>query len=175
VTQITPVRKYIEFEETQFRAAVSESTAQKIGSSINFINTYQRQQKQFFVSGKYAQLSLPFYGIDGLELMEVKGEIVNAFMYVRQAGTGGTTQFDLEYATSPGGSWTSVFSTKPSINYAAGGFAWCYVGSAFANTVAPVIGTSILNAGTALRANILTTQTGDTRGTGLIIYYRPTS
>lgn len=171
---VPPVRKNVELPETVFRAAVSESTAQKLGASINFINAYQHSEKQWFVNGQYNLLTIPFTAIDGLVLMEFNAEIIDAFLFVRAAGSSGSTEMDVQYATTPGGAFTSIFSTKPAINYAAGDYAWTYVGAAFSNTTAPVLSTSLLNAKMVLRANITSAQSGTTaKGCGLVLHYRP--
>lgn len=173
MSDITASRKNIQVEETRYRSAVSESVAQKLGGSINFINTYQHSEKQWFVNGKYGLLTIPFNAIDGLVLANFNLTIINAFMFVRQAGSGGDTTLDIKYSTTPGGAWTSIFSTKPSINYAAGDFAWCYVSSAFSNTTAPVLSTTSIDAGWVMRCDITSAQSGDARGCGLVLHYKP--
>lgn len=175
MVDIAPLKKNISISESQFRAAVSESFAQKIGGAINFINDYQMVQKQFFVNGPYNNVTIPFYAFDGLEYAEVKIEIVDAFMFCRGAGSGGDTQLDVEYALTPGGVWTSIFATKPAINFAAGDFAWTNIGASYLNTTAPVLGTTTIPKGAAIRMNMLTAQTGDARGCGLILFYKPSN
>ena len=154
MSDLPGVRKYVQTEESRFRSAVSESLAQKLGSSINFINTYQKYDKLFMINGYYNNLSIPFYGLDGIFVLPDDAEITNAQMFVRQAGSGGSTQLDIKYATTPGGAWTSIFSTLPAINYSAGNFAWCYNGSSFPNTTAPVLSVTQIQAGWALRCDV---------------------
>lgn len=172
---ISPTRANVTKEETQFRAAVSESTMQKIGSSINFINTYQEEHKSWYLNGSYGTLTVPFAAIDGIFVLDRNVELVSCSMFVRLAGTLGGTQLDIKYATAPGGTWTSIFSTLPAISYLAGNYAWCNTGSSFANTTAPVISpTKInLNAGWALRADLMAYQAGGPRGTGINLNFRP--
>lgn len=175
MTDLPPSRKYVQTEESRFRSAVSESLAQKIGSSINFINSNQKYDKIFVVNGQYNLLSLPFPGIDGIFVLPDNAEITNAEMYIRIAGSGGDTILDIKYATTPGGSWTSIFSTLPSINYSSGNFSWCYTGSSFPNTTAPVLGTTLLQAGWALRCDIISAQSGAAKGAGIAVYMRPSN
>ena len=175
MSDIPPLRLNVQLEETQFRAAVSESTMQKLGGSVNFINDYQHDTKRFEINGRYPLLTTPFNAIDGLDIVLYDMEIIGAAMFVRQAGTGSTTELDLKYATTPGGSFTSIFSTTPKISYLAGDFSWCYVGSAFANTTAPVLSITDLAAGNAMRCDLIGSQSGDARGCGLIIFHRPRS
>lgn len=175
MADVTPLRQNIALPEAQFRAAVSESTIQKIGGSINFINEYQQEHKSWWVNGAYGTLSIPFSAIDGLYILDRRLEVVAASMFIRQAGTSGSTTLDVKYATAPGGAWTSIFSTLPSIQYLAGNFAWCYTGSSFTYTTAPVVSVTTLEAGWALRLDITAAQGGDARGTGLNLNFRPIS
>lgn len=170
---ITPVRANVTNEETQFRAAVSEATMQKVGSSINFINTYQEEHKSWYLNGSYSTLTVPFAAIDGIFVLDRNVELVSCSMFVRLAGSVGTTELDIKYATAPGGAWTSIFSTTPKIGYLAGNFAWCNTGSSFANTTAPVISVTNLAAGYALRADLIAYQGGGPRGTGINLNFRP--
>lgn len=173
MTEITPSRNIIQIEETRFRAAVSEATAQRLGGSMNLILEREYQEKTFYVNGKYGTLTIPFTGIDGLELFLFDSTIINAFFFIKTAGTSGSTTLDIQYATTPGGSFTSIFSTKPSISYLAGDYAWCYVGSAFPNTTAPVLSTDEMDAGWVIRCNIDAVQGGDAVGCGLVLQYQP--
>jgi len=173
MSDLAGVRKMIQVEETQYRSAVSEAFAQKLGSSVNFINIAQKYDKGWFVNGTYALLTLPYSAIDGIYLVPDNATITNAMLYVRTAGSSGTTELDIKYATTPGGAWTSIFSTTPKITSAAGNYAWCYTGSAFSNTTAPVLSTTTLNAGSALRCDIIQAQGGTPVGCGLILYMQP--
>ncbi len=173
MTDIVPSRQLIQTEETRFRAAVSEGTAQKMGGSMNFLLEELYEQKSWFINGNYSQLTTPFIGIDGMEFLFTNATLLDAFMFVKTAGSSGSTSLDIKYATTPGGSFTSIFSTPPSINYQAGNFAWVYVGSAFVHTTAPVIGTTTLNAGSALRCDVLSTQGGLTLACGIVLRHQP--
>lgn len=173
MAEISPIRSNLQIEQAQFRAAVSESILQQAGSSINFINTYQKYDKAFCINGAYNSLSIPFAAIDNILFIPDNALITNAFMFTRKAGSGGTTELDVKYATTPGGSWASVFSTTPKISYAAGDFAWCYTGSSFLNTTAPVLSVTNLNAGMAIRCDIITSQSGDARGAGIVLFLQP--
>lgn len=173
MTEITPARVMIEIEQTRFRSAVSEALMQSVGASINFINTYEKFDKAWFINGKYNALTIPFDAIDGITFVPDNAVITNAFMFVHTAGSGGSTTLDIKYATAPGGSWTTIFTTKPSISSAAGSFAWCYTGSAFSNTTAPVLSVTNLTAGWGLRCDITAAQTGSVAGCGLVLFLRP--
>lgn len=173
MTDIPSSRQFIQTEEVRFRAAVSESVGNRLGGTLNFINNFQYDTKAWFVNGKTYNLTTPFTAIDGLFQSAFNIEVIRVFMYVRQAGGAGTTEFDIEYATTPGGSWSTIFSTTPKINFAAGDFSWCNTGSSFANTTAPVLSVTTFNQGTVFRCNVPQSQTLDARGAGVEIFYRP--
>jgi len=173
MTAVPPSRQIMQLEELRFRAAVSEATAQKLGSSVNFFLEEIYEQKAWFVNGGYGVLSTPFVGIDGMEFMFTNATLIDAFMFIKTAGSSGSTSLDIKYATTPGGSFTSIFSTPPSINYQAGNYAWVYVGSSFANTTAPILGTTSLLQGTALRCDILSSQGGTPIACGIVLRHQP--
>lgn len=173
MTAVLPSRQILQYEETRFRAAVSEATAQKMSGSINFFLEEIYQEKQFFVNGNYSLLTTPFIGIDGFDFMFNDTTLYDAFMFIKTAGSSGDTSLDIKYATTPGGSFTSIFSTPPSINYQAGNNFWVYGGTSFVHTTAPVLGVTQLAAGTALRCDILSSQGGTPLACGIILRHQP--
>ncbi len=179
MTAITPARNLIQVEASEFRAAVSESTLQLAGATMNLISLYQQNTKRFEINGKYGLVSLPFAAIDGIDMMLSNAIVYGVMMFVRQAGSSGTTELDIKYATTTGGSWTSMFSTTPKIQSSAGDFVWIYqdlitnTSSAVANTTAPVLSVTSLTKYYSIRADIITAQGGDARGCGIILYMAP--
>ena len=180
MTTIPAARNLIQIEETRYRAAVSEGVAQRMGAVTNFIVQQVYLGKAFFVNGDYTGLTIPYTEIDGKELFVYKANLVQCLFSIKNAGTGGTSSMDIQYASSPGGPWASIFLTPPAISYAAGNDAWCYVGSAYANTTAPVFSVPTIPALSVIRANILTAQTGpggsgNPAGMSIALYYQPTT
>ena len=178
MTALTPARAILQQEETRYLAAVSESAMQRLGGAMNLIMEQEYQQKTWYVNGNISILSTPFYGIDGLEIVEFDCNLINAFMYVKTQGSSGSLTMDVKYCPAPGGAWTSIFSTLPSISYQAttaadGNFAWVYLGSTFSYTTAPVLAVTSLPAGTVLRADILSNQGGAQYSCGLILSFQP--
>jgi hypothetical protein len=180
MVDLAPDRKNIQIEESRFRTAVSESLIQKVGSSVNFINYYQHSEKQFFLNGNYNYISAPVLRFDGMTFFQYDAEVIDVWMFVQvqSAMTSGTTELDLKYATTPGGSFTSIFTTTPKIQYNAGNDIWIHVGSTVTNTTAPVLSVTNFDAEWALRLDVLQVPTGtpgDTSGvgTGLLVHYRP--
>jgi hypothetical protein len=173
MAEVTAARKMIQIEETQTRGALSESLAQKLGAMGNFINLYQHSEKQFFINGDTAYVTLPFLAVDGFTFFQYNATIIDVWMYVQTNGASGTLELDLKRATTPGGAFSSIFTTTPKIQAAAGNNIWIHVGSAVANTTAPVLSVTDVNAGDAIRCDIIQSPAAGMTGCGIIIHYRP--
>lgn len=180
MTMIPPFRKLIQIEGSQFRGAVSEELIQRLGATNNFISLYQHDVKEFRVNGPYSKAPVPFYAVDGIYTFLYDAEILAVTLYNAKGGTSGTTQVDIKYSTAPNAAWSSIFSTLPSISYNAHTTpndvdkeVWVTsFSSAPANTVAPVLSTTLVNAGWSVRMDLLTSQV-DASNAGVIIYFRP--
>lgn len=171
---VTPARRMIFLAGMMFRGAVSESFAQRLASGINFINLYQHSEKQFFLNGRYNIAGTPQLGVDGLVIFDFNAEIINAWMFNLVAGSGGTTELDAKLATASGGSFASIFSTTPKIASTAGANRWVGKDStAQTGVTKPVLGTTLIDAGSAIRFDLLQAQTGNPENCGLLLHYRP--
>lgn len=174
MSNLVEARSDIQLEETQFRYGVSESMAQKMGQSINFINRRQYDEKTWVINGAPSLIVTPAFRFDGYTMVEFDADIVDVFAYVQVAGTSGTVEFDIKKASSPGGAWTSIFSTTPKISYSSGDDAWVYVGSTLSGSTAPILSVTNMNAHDVLRLDILQTQGGISfNGCGVTVFYRP--
>lgn len=171
---ITGLRKYIFQEEVKYKAGISEITATKIGSAINFINEKQHSEKQFFINGAYGNLT-PKLGVDGLVIFEFDAEIFNVYMFNNGVGSSGTTELDLKKSANPGDAFASIFSTTPKVTSAAAAYARIGVGGVLTGCTAPIFvgGVSAqVTAGTALRFDLISAMPGAVT-TGLLVHYRP--
>lgn len=182
MSDIPDLRRQIQIEGSQFRAAVSEALIQGIGGAINFVNNRQFSTIELRLNGRYSLATiLPQLGPEGLFVIPsgINIEIFDVVMYNEIAGSSGTTELDLKVATAPGGSFVSIFTTLPSIDAAAGDDIWVGTGDSIANTVAPVLVTTpfVVESRWALRLDLIQTQTGATppENTGLLVHYRPTN
>jgi hypothetical protein len=192
MADITPVRQNIPLPGSQFLAAVSEYFAQSAGGSVNFQNYFAHEIKEFFLNGPYnVGQSLPQVGVDGLAVFEFNAQIVDVWLFNLVAGSSGNTSIDLKLATSPGGSFSSIFTTPPVINFAAGNNVWVgsvnpsLVGSLYspsppysppANTTQGVLNSGLTNlvpAWSALRCDLLSVQGGSPQNCGILVHYRP--
>lgn len=97
------------------------------------------------------------YNLKGTPQTEVLLERINKAitllsvrLFVIDAGTAGTLEIDLEKSSAGGGSWTTIFSTRPSLAYTAGDY------SLSSNAV---LSTTGFIAGDLLRMNITSVQT----------------
>lgn len=190
MADIEPQRVNVPLPGAQFKAAVSEFIAQAMGGSLNFINYFQHSEKQFFLNGDYSVVAGVQLGVDGLAVFEFDAQIIDVWMFNLVAGSSGTTQLDLKIATTSGGTFTSIFTTKPAISSAAGSNVWVgavdpsIIGPLYspsppysppAGTTQPVLDSSLTNAipaWTAIRLDILTKQNHG-ENCGILVHYRP--
>lgn len=182
MADVTPARANIQTEEVQYRSSVSEYTWQKIGGSINHINTYQNNFFEFgFLLGisssgtpSYNQgftvpitISAPEPIIDNMEIYKVSLSHVTS-------GSSGTTELDIEWAASGSGTWASIFSTTPKVaSTAASNTTWVTGESAPTGVTTPVLSKTTFALGDRLRCRALSLQAGQPNGFILRIFYRP--
>lgn len=119
MADVVSFRSNIKTEDVQFRSSVSEAVGNKIGASINFINTRQTDSKLWTINGNYYN-SFTKVGIDGAYICSVDMEVYSITMYNLVAGSSGTTTFDLIRHTGSGVAGSSIFVTKPSLGYGTG-------------------------------------------------------
>lgn len=176
MTDIVSLRRQIQLEGAQFRSAVSEALAQEIGGAINFINTKQHSEKQFFANGRYARVAAPQTAVDGSIFFEFNATIINVWAFNQVPGSGGTTELDVKRITTPGGSRTSIFSTTPKFTSASAANSWVdALGKQAPGTgvTAPVLSLTDVNEGDSLEFDFITKMTGSPENCGLVVHYRP--
>lgn len=149
-------------------------TIQEIGNVISVRNDYITYE--FKLNGKYATLAMPANNIDGLCFFNFAATIVNAWAYIGTPGSGGTTTMDLKITTAPGGSFASIFSTLPSFTSAAVADAYVDAHSVVApgtGVTAPVLSTTNIAAGSAMRFDITSVQSGAAaQDCGIVIQFK---
>jgi hypothetical protein len=174
MSDVTSKRRMIQNEAVRASAAVSESIAYILGQAINFINTNQHLMKTWNINGNYGVVSMPQSRVDGILPFYRDAEILDVWLVIQNCGSAGDTEVDLLRATAPGGAWTSIFTTKPKINFVAGNDAWVKLGSVGTGLTAPVLALTSLNAGDVLRCDLIQAQTGITvNGANVVIFHRP--
>jgi hypothetical protein len=192
VSIITPDRKLIFFEASQFRGAVSEDMIQRQGAISNQNALFQFDVLHYLCNGAYGDVTtIPFTGLDGLYIFPFKMEIINVAIFSNIPGSSGTTELDAKLATSSGGTFTSIFSVTPKVASTASAFAYALSYDITLGTsnqiwtlnATPPTGVTVgqltsvplvVDAGDALRVDILGVMPG-AENAGLIIYFRPTT
>lgn len=190
---VAPARRITKEEETRYKAAVSESVAQKLAGSANFINLRQFDIHAFKLNGPYFSVAPPSYAADGVYLFPFDAEIINIGLFCQTPGTSGTTEVDVLKASTSSGAFTSIFSTTPKLTSAASANAFFLSYDitdalttsphyqAWAAHTPPTGGTAaVLNggapynvsAGDCLRLDILQAATG-AENFELIVFHRP--
>lgn len=146
-----------------------KSTANVISVKNGYI-TYE-----FVLNGPYAGLTVPVLEIDGLRFFNYNATIVNVWAYIVTPGASGTTTIDLKVATSPGGAFSSIFTTKPAFTSAA--VANSYVDangvvSPGTGVTAPVLATTSIAAGSAMKFDLTSVQGGAAaKDVGIIVQF----
>ena len=195
MVDISPLLNNPQLQANQAFAAVSEANLQTIAGAQTFINYFTYEQKRFDFNGPYPDVAafLPFAGTDNVSIFEFSAQVIDVWLYCQVPGSSGSTTIDLQIMNTPGGTWTSIFTTLPSISYQAGTDVWVgsvnpsLIGSQYApspaytppvNTTAGVLNSSISNlipAWTAIRAVMTASQNSPASNACIIVHYRNTN
>jgi hypothetical protein len=174
MTDLSPARKQIQIEETKDQAAVSQSTASRIGQAVNFINTKHDYQHDWHINGPYNTTVAPKNGIDGLITYPHNFELTDVMLIVGEFnGTSGVTEIDIKWRPENGGVWTSVFTTTPKFTYLAAPFHTVRSGLVVANMTAPVLLKTVFDAHDQLRLDIIQQVDGTHEGLFAKAFLRP--
>jgi hypothetical protein len=132
---------------------------------------------EFKLNGNYQSLSgSSLLQLDGLCFFNYNVTIVNVYAWIKTAGSSGTTTLDLKLATAPGGSYTTIFTTKPAFTTTAA--AGSYVDSTGVVTpgtgvTAGVLSVTSINAGSALKFDLTGVMTGSaTDSCGMTVIFK---
>lgn len=129
----------------------------------------------FELNGNYGSLTVPSNQLDGLRFFNFNATILNAWAWIKSPGGSGTTTLDIKYASAPGGSFASIFSTKPSFTSAAASSS--YVDSAGVvspptGVTAGVLSTTTVAAGGALRFDLIAAMAANPDSCGITVIYK---
>jgi hypothetical protein len=123
MADVTPLKRNLQVEELRTGAAASESTMQRVASSVNFWNTFYEGTRAWFFNGQYGDFPFPQTGVDGVYNVPCDMEIYQLAVNHNTAGISGTFEIDLIKIPVGGGPEVSVFATRPQIPFGAGNFA----------------------------------------------------
>jgi len=178
MAEITPARKNILEQETQYRAAVSEALLTKTGASINFINDFQYDQRSFQLNGSYT-LGVGQQGADQIIPLLYDCEIVGFSVWNGGTGSSGQSIFDIHRITGGGTDAGSIFSTRPEVDSTATDNTYSMYDQANATSInlptgftEGVLSITDFNQGDALRLDIDDGMPGASNA-GVYLFIRP--
>ncbi len=128
------------------------------------------------LNGSYSSLTFPLLNIDAIFFAPYDITIQSIWIYSGDAGSGGTTEFDLKVA-SPGGSFASILSTTGKIASTAVANIWTDSGSVVTSQTGvtkPVVLTSAITAGQAIKWDLIQSMTGSPTDARIRIFYTQT-
>lgn len=129
---------------------------------------------EFKINGIYSNLNTPD-DYDGMCFFNFNAEIVNIWAYSETPGSGGTTTLDLRVATAPGGSFSSILSTKASFTSASAANSYVDangVVSPGTGVTAPVLTSPNIAAGSAMKLFLNAAMTGTAANCGFIVQFK---
>lgn len=185
MSDIPRLRRNVQISEVSYKSAVSESTFQKLGGAINFINDRQTMMFEFGLlkgssnSGtpSYSFITTPFNDLGTSETFPFAAEIIAVTCYHGNAGSGGTSEIDLKWQpVNSAASFASIFSTTPKVTSSAASER--YFDSLGNNTTptgctAPVLSKTTFSAGDKIRCDVLSVMSGNCNGFMLKVFFRP--
>lgn len=143
----------------------SASTATGTASSSDIV--YERE----FLANEYYPRFSGAIQVDGYLRFPFNATITDVIIHHDTAGSSGTTQADLKYATSTTSGFISILSTKPSIASNAVQGSFCGMGETVVGCIPAVLAKTDFNAGDVVRMDLVTVQAGSPRNFGLIVKY----
>jgi hypothetical protein len=169
MSNLPPSRIEVQTGQVQTRRPASELLVQAISGTANHYLERSREPYKFNVNGIYSG-QINALGVDGLYVFDFDITITNVVLFSNVPGAGAITELDLKVGTS-GGAYTSIFSTTPKAAPAHGLYAYVGVGGTETGLTAPVLSTTDIDAGQAIRFDIISSMTGNPRDCGLLMYY----
>ena len=162
-----------------FSYDVDGTTIQVIANNLTVVPAsvqYLQEEHAWELNGVYSSLTFPLLGIDATFIAPYDITIESVWIYNGDAGSGGTTEFDLR-AANPGGAFASILSTTGKITSAAAANIWTDSGAVIGVQVGvtkPVISTSAILAGQAIGWDLTTSMTGSPSDARIRIFYKRT-
>lgn len=138
MANVPELKEYIQLESVLTREPLGEFLEQGMGGSINFLLSRNAFEQIYKINGNVRFFNTKL-SVDDLWIVPFDCTILDVIFYQKTPGTSGTTQVDITRATTPGGSFTSIFSTKPAVDSTAAARSWCAIGQTVTGFTAPVL------------------------------------
>lgn len=149
----------------------------QVSDGTNWITLGSDEQEHSWeLNGNYPGLTFPLLNIDAIFFAPFDLTITQVWIYNGTAGGGGTTEYDLKVA-SPGGAFSSIFSTTGKITSAAASDIWTDSGSivgAQGGVTKPVLSTTSITAGQGIKFDLITSMTTTATDARIRLIYRRT-
>jgi hypothetical protein len=174
---LPPVQSFMTLDSTGAIAApwtVDGSTIKIVTNEL--VAQYTEAEHSWELNGIYSNLTYPLLNIDSVFFAPYDVTILSVWIYSGTAGSGGTTEFDLQVASS-GGPFATILSTTGKITSAAASGVWTDSGAvigAQTGVTKPVISTSTITAGQAIRWDLISSMTGSPEDARIRIFYKRT-
>lgn len=126
----------------------------------------------FKLNGPFNTITLPANGVDTLYRFDKNSEIKDVIFIRETAGSGGSTSINIQ-VKPPAGVWTTIFTTQPVIQAAAGSEIGVKKGEVVPNTTAPVLSSDpyVVPAGTLMRMNLTSAETGTPNSLSAVVIF----
>lgn len=149
-------RVFVQTESVKTRKPVSENVLQTIGGALNFQTSTNIFQHTWKVNGQYAGYA-NLLGVDNAFIIPVNAQIFQVRFFIETPGASGTTEMDIKYASTSGGSFTSIFTTTPKAISTTPAFSYIEIGGTVTGMTAPVLTTNpfLVVKGGILRADLI--------------------
>jgi hypothetical protein len=113
-------RNFIQEEETRPKASTSTSVMSRLGQNQNFIMARMHQEKIWTANGPYNAVPGVQSGIDSGIPLPINMEIWALSMMNLVPGASGFIEFDIKRHTASGQAGTSIFTTRPRLDFSSG-------------------------------------------------------
>lgn len=149
---------------------------QAVGNKIE-LTAAIASNRTFTANGLYSSAaSFPQTEVDGLFFFPFDATITSVWIFNRTPGPANVTELDLLRATTSGGAFTSILSTTGEFGNLAPTDAWTDSNTVIAPQVQvqkPALSITNVNAGDAIRMDILQSMTAPAADCGMVVYYIP--
>jgi len=156
---------------------IVDPTSAQDAATKNYVDSQNNSREHNWeLNGVYSTLTFPLLNIDAIFLAPYDITIESVWIYNGDAGTSGTTEYDLK-VKSPGGAYATILSTTGKITSAAAADIYTDSGAVVGvqtGVTKPIIATSAILAGQAVKFDLITSMAGSPSDARIRIYWTQT-